>query len=877
MAQQTPMMQQYDKLKRQHSDAFLFFRLGDFYELFGEDAKRAAKLLEITLTSRSANNGGKIPMCGVPFHSVQPYIHKLLSRGFKVAICEQIEDPGQAKGLVERDVVRVITPGTVTEDDLLEEKANNYLLSVFRGKEGLGIAAIDISTGEFLVREFPRGEWQELVGELSRLRPRECLLSEKEVADGGELVSLLKAENGTVITSCADWKFSFKEGERALKEHYGVNSLDAFGLAGFGAAVSSAGAILSYLEETQKRELNHLKTPRLMSSGRSLKLDSVAQRNLELVANMRDGGSGGTLLSVLDRTVTPMGGRLLRRVLLAPSLERGEIEERQGAVAELRGGARRLGELRDKLSDCYDLERLAARLGARTAGPRDLHSLRRTLKLLPELKKRCSTFKSARLKKTAKKFDVCGDVLKKIDETLSDEPPMQLKQGGVIREGVNKELDELRKLAGSNRDFLAAYQKQEVKRSGISSLKVKYNSVFGYYIEISKSNLNKTPENYVRKQTLVNAERFITPELKDYESKILGAEERIEKLEEELFSRLREELQPAIPRLQDTAALLAELDLFVCWAYVADRGDYCRPEVNEGDEIVIKAGRHPVIETLGEAEFVPNDLLVGSAERRVLMITGPNMAGKSTYLRQAALIVIMAQIGCPVPARQAKIGLVDRIFTRVGASDHLVAGQSTFMVEMNETANILHNASARSLVILDEVGRGTSTFDGVSIAWAVAEYIYKKIKAKTLFATHYFELTELALMHEGIKNLNIAVKEWEDRVVFLRRVEEGSTDRSYGIQVARLAGLPEQTLQRAREILANLEEANYTADGGTRIGKGSEEKKIDQGQLNLFIAQEAKLRGELAELDLDKMSPLEAMNWLNEKKKALNSESEEEA
>ncbi len=870
MVHSTPMMQQYEKLKRQHGEAFLFFRLGDFYELFGEDAKRASKLLEITLTSREAGKGVKVPMCGVPYHSVRPYIHKLLSRGYKVAICEQTGDPDQAKGLVEREVVRVITPGTVTEDELLEEKSNNYLLALFRGKQGLGMAAIDVSTGEFLVCELSLGQREELLSELSRLRPRVCLLPEKEVNGEGELAAILKGGNGTVITACADWNFSFKEGERALKEHYGVNSLDAFGLSGFEAAVSSAGAILNYLGETQKRQLSHLKAPRLVSLGRNLKLDPIAQRNLELVANLRDGGMEGTLLAVLDKTVTPMGGRLLRRVLLSPSLERGEVEERQGAVAELRSGARRLNELRDALSDCYDLERLAGRLGSQAAGPRDLHSLRRTLKLLPGLKKKYASFKSVRLKKMAGDFDECKDTLKEIDGKLSEDPPMQLKQGGVIREGVSKELDELRRLAGSNRDFLAAYQKKEIKRSGISSMKVKYNSVFGYYIEVSKANLDKVPGDYVRKQTLVNAERFITPELKDYESKILGAEERIEKLEEELFRCLRQELAVAIPRLQKTAGVLAQLDLFACWAFVADRQDYVRPEVNDGDEIIIQGGRHPVIETLGEEEFVPNDLALDRGARRMLIITGPNMAGKSTYLRQTALIVIIAQIGCPVPAKKAKIGLVDRIFTRVGASDYLVAGQSTFMVEMNETASILHNASARSLVILDEVGRGTSTFDGVSIAWSVAEYIYRKIEAKTLFATHYFELTELALMHEGIKNLNIAVKEWQDRVIFLRRVEEGSTDRSYGIQVARLAGLPELVLKRAREILANLEEANYTADGGTRIGRGEKEKKTDQDQLSLFAAQEAALRAELKKLELEKMSPLAALNLLNEWRKRFS-------
>ncbi|MBI5740788.1 MAG: DNA mismatch repair protein MutS [Nitrospirae bacterium] len=860
MSELTPLMKQYHDIKRNYPDAIVFFRLGDFYEMFGQDAIVASKALQITLTSRDKGREDPLPMCGVPHFTSETYIARLVKAGHKVAVCEQVEDPREAKGIVRREVVKVVTPGTFHSGS---PKENNYILGFFQKENIYGIAVADITTGEFLIYE----THNPLVDEINRFQPKEILypLSFKTNS------SITDSLSDYYLTTYDDWYFDYIEAYRKLIKHFRVSSLDGYGCEGMIVAVSAAGALLNYLEETQKDTLSFKKVSVLRRESRML-LDASTLRNLEIIRNMRSGETEGSLLHVLDETLTPMGGRLLRSWLLNPLLDPGEISERQDAVSALTGDSVRLSQLHTHLNGIYDIERLAARIGGGTANARDLLALKNSLKTLPELKAVVMEYDDRMLKDLSEQIDVLDGVTALIEKAITDDPPFALKEGGMIRKGFHAEIDELRGISGSGKDFIANLQARERERTGISSLKIGFNRVFGYYIEITKANMQQAPDDYIRKQTLANGERYITPELKEYEAKVLGAEERLKNLEYDVFLEVRSTIAAGTDRLQKTAAAIAELDALYSLAYVAKKYNYERPLVDDGDVIRITEGRHPVIERLSGAEkFVPNDTLMDSGLNNISIITGPNMAGKSTYMRQVALIVLMSQTGSFVPAKEARVGVVDRIFTRIGASDVITKGQSTFMVEMIETANILNNATRKSLILLDEVGRGTSTFDGISIAWAVVEYIAKELSARTLFATHYHELTELSLVLDGIKNMNVAVKEWGDEIIFLRRIEEGGADKSYGIQVARLAGLPSSTIDRAKEILANLEKSELNELGAPKLAYTSAPapEPAKTNQLDLFTTQADPVMKELLGLDVMSMTPLEALNKLFEMKKKL--------
>jgi DNA mismatch repair protein MutS len=860
------MMALYQRFKAEHPEALLFFRLGDFYEMFGDDAKEGAALLDITLTARSAGEGRavKIPMCGVPYHAAETYINRLLKLGRKVAIVEQMEDPRRAKGMVKRELVRIITPGTILEPNSLEAKENNYLAAVVLHNGVIGLSAADLSTGEFLAAEFPgeRG-WEDLLIEMGRLRPSEILVPDDLAQEFSER---LGRQDGAYLTRLEGYRFDADAGRAQLLEHFKVPSLEGFGCGDFTLALGAAGAVLYYLADTQRGSLAHLRklTPYALKT--TMVLDQATVRNLDLVRNAIDGTRKNTLLETLDYTLTAMGARRLLRWILRPLLAVDAIAQRQAAVAELGAVARRRQELQSRLGRVHDLERLAGRVGSCTAHARDLTALDSTLDLLPGIQQTLAEFQAEKLAQLASALPVCSELHGLLTAALAPEPPLSLREGGLIRDGYHAEVDELRGLSREGKGFIASLQARERERTGIASLKVEYNSVFGYYLEVSRANAKLVPADYIRKQTLVNAERYITPELKDYEQKVMGAEDRLQELEYELFIQLRSRVADHLPELLLAADLIADLDVLLSLTEAAARYEYVRPQVDDGETLEISQGRHPVVERLTSEKFIPNDLVLNNTESQIMILTGPNMAGKSTYLRQSALIVIMAQMGGFVPVAEARLGIVDRIFTRVGAADNLAGGQSTFMVEMNETANILHNATSRSLVILDEVGRGTSTFDGVSIAWAVAEYLHDRIGAKTLFATHYYELTELALSKPRVKNFNILVREWKDKIIFLRKIVSGSTDRSYGIQVARLAGLPEEAITRAQEVLANLERANYTDAGKSRLA----EHGPDPGtpQMSLFgMAAGAELMQELQALDPDHLTPLAALARLAELRK----------
>lgn len=860
MSERTPLMKQYHEVKRNYPDAIVFFRLGDFYEMFGQDAITASKILQITLTSRDKSSEDPVPMCGVPHFTVDNYVAKLIDAGHKVAICEQVEDPKEAKGIVRREVVRVVTPGTFGHD---RPKENNYILCLFRKENIYGITVADISTGEFLIYE----THSSLEDEVNRFQPKEILYPHSMKND-----SAILNLNNYYFTGYDDWYYDYIEAYRKLITHFRVTSLEGYGCEGMIVAISAAGALLNYLEETQKGALTFRKISVLRRETRML-LDAATLRNLEIVKSMQGETTEGSLLWVLDETLTPMGGRLLRSWLLNPLLNVKDIRKRQDAVKALLGVPDAVAAVRTHLNVIYDIERLAARIGIGSANARDLLALGRSLAILPELKEFLQSFDEGTIRALSQKIDALPQVTKLINEAIHEEPPVGLKDGGLIRKGFNREIDELRDISSSGKDFIASIQEKERKRTGITSLKVGYNRVFGYFIEVTKANLSQVPDEYIRKQTLVNGERFITPELKDYEAKVLGAEERLKNLEYEEFIKVRDEIGLSADALQKTAASIAEVDALQGLAYVARKNNYICPEVDEQDVILISESRHPVIEQMSAGEkFIPNDAFIDAGSSIISIITGPNMAGKSTYMRQVALIVLMAQVGSFVPARQARIGIADRIFTRIGASDILTKGQSTFMVEMIETANILNNATEKSLILLDEVGRGTSTFDGISIAWAVVEYIARSVKSRTLFATHYHELTELSLTLEGIRNLNVAVKEWGDEVIFLRRIEEGPADKSYGIQVARLAGLPDETISRAKEILSNLEKAELNELGAPKLAYASEpgaDSSRGIGQLDLFATQADPVIKELLGLDIMSMTPLEALNKLFEIRKRL--------
>ena len=890
----TPLMRQYAAVKKEHPTALLFFRLGDFYELFFDDAIVAAKELQITLTSRNKEKGIAVPMCGVPYHAAEGYIGKLIRKGFKVAICEQMEAPSQAKKLVRREVTRVMTPGTAADSSLGSDE-NNFLAALAQVGDRVGFAALDLSTGEFRATEFSgEGALRRVQEELEQLRPKELLygsaapLFERAGITGKEQPSFARPDSSGRLsrqnpmpraagatcteTPLDDWIFAPDHALPLLENHFGVLSLEGFGLAGRTAAASAAGAILYYVRSTQRGSLDHVDRIGWYERQSCLVLDAVTVRNLELIEPLFAGTDAGlTLFRSIDAAVTPMGKRLLRAWLLRPSLELNEIHARLDAVE---AGVKDLvarEELRRALDGVLDLERLLSRVTLETANPRDVLALAASLGKIPAVRSALARLPAERLKVLHGALDELGDLRGRIEKTIVPEPPLSFADGGVIAEGVDRDLDELRELSRNSRLVLARIEQRERERTGISSLKVKFNSIFGYYIEVSKANLHLVPQDYERKQTLVGAERFTTPELKEYEAKILDAQEKIVEIERRLFTELRTAIAAEAKRIRQTALAVAEVDVLASLAHVAALRNYCRPlfkESADSSEIEIIEGRHPVIEQQemdgGSERFVPNDLYLNGTTHNIMLLTGPNMGGKSTYLRQTALIAILAQMGSFVPARSAQLSVVDRVFTRIGASDNLARGRSTFMVEMTETAAILHTATARSLILLDEVGRGTSTYDGLAIAWAAVEYLHARVRAKTLFATHYFELTELAEQLSGVKNYHVSVKETGGGIVFLRKVEPGAADRSYGIEVAKLAGLPNEVVVRAREVLAEHEFAEQQATAHLSPGASP-----PPTQLTIFTPLSQPVLDKLREVDLNRLTPLEALNLLAELKKEI--------
>jgi DNA mismatch repair protein MutS len=858
----TPMMEQFWAAKKEQPDALLFFRMGDFYELFHEDAKTASRELGITLTSRSKGEDA-IPMAGVPVRSMEGYLMRLVRKGFKVAICEQLEDPRHVQGMVERGVVRVVTAGTLTEEDALEARENNYLLALHVAGAEAGLAWVDLSTGRMRTSEVPLAR---AVEELARIGPAELLCSnllfDSLPALGAELRELL----GPRISTRDPWCFDREGALRALAKHFKVATLEGFGIADESAVVPAAGALMEYVEATQRSACEHILRIEPADSARHLLLDRATRSCLELFRTQREGRREGTLIEVLDATLTPMGARMLHEWVAQPLREVEPILERQRAVAELVGAPFLREEARGLFGRVLDVERLVAKVSTGRAHARDLLGLVRSLDLVEPLRAQLAEVQSPRLFALREELDPLRDVVERVLGTLADDPPLALREGGLVRAGFSAELDELRGLAAHGKDWMARFQAEEIARTGIASLKVGFNSVFGYFLEIPNGQVARAPENYVRKQTVKNAERYITPELKDYESKVLKAEERSRDLEYDIFVRLREGLAPEIPRILRSAAALAQLDVLAGLAQRAADFRYVAPEIDEGESIRIVEGRHPVVERNPRAEaFVPNDSRLNRTDRLVTILTGPNMAGKSTYIRQTALIVLLAQIGSFVPASEAKIGVVDRIFTRIGSADDIGRNASTFMVEMIEIANILNNATARSLVVLDEVGRGTSTFDGLALAWAIVEHLHERIRARTLFATHYHQLTDLATRLKGVCNMNVSVREWHDEIVFLHKIVEGGTDRSYGIHVARLAGVPRELIERARQILLDLEEDHE--DLATRIAnQGKPQDLLVPQQLGLFESPQSRLEKELSKIDIDRTTPLEALLLLRKLK-----------
>ncbi len=881
MVNSTPMMKQYMTIKKRYEDALLFFRMGDFYEMFFDDAKIAAKILGITLTSRSKGEKA-IPMAGVPHHAADSYIQKLIQTGYKVAVCEQLQDNGGKpapmgggeKGIVERDVVRVITPGTLTEDAMLKDSDNNYLLSIFLDNDTIGLSWVDISTGKFMVQDIERDR---LMDELTRIGPSECILPENFTLKEYDISKRLSADFDAMVTYRADWEFSRDSAYTKLLNHFSTASLEGFGCEDNGPSISAAGALIHYLNETQKTSLKHINRLEKFSSNYNLILDYSTQHSLELVKTSRTRQKEGSLLSIIDKTKTPMGGRLIKSWLVSPLSSAQEIKLRQEGVAELYDISNLCRDVRELLKDVYDLERIITKISFGRANARDLLSLSLSLSLLPKVKSMISVCNSPIVTSLYETLDVLEEVRILISNTIISEPPYSIREGGMIRDGYNQDLDELRNISKNGKGWIANFQAKEIERTGINSLKVGYNRVFGYYLEITNIHRGNVPETYIRKQTLKNAERYITPELKEYETKVLTADERAKDLEYQIFQKVREKINTFTERIQKMAGVIAHLDCILTLAYIAVENGYSRPVITDECKLTIVDGRHPVLEkSLMNEKFIPNDIDIDGEENQIMIITGPNMAGKSTYIRQVALLVLMAQMGSFIPAKEATIGTVDRIFTRVGAMDELAKGQSTFMVEMNEAANILNNATKRSLIILDEVGRGTSTFDGVSIAWALTEYIYEHLKSRTLFATHYHELTELSLLFPGIKNYNIAVREWEEEIIFLRKIIEGGADKSYGIHVARLAGMPKEVIQRARLILNNLEAETLDINGKPKFAtptKRSKNKGETQPiQLPLFNPPENQVIDELKGLDISKTTPLDALNTLHKLKERLEND-----
>ena len=860
-AKTTPMIQQYLSIKEKYKDAILFYRMGDFYEMFFEDAEVASRALEITLTSRNKNDSVPVPMCGVPFRAAQSYIARLIDNGYKVAICDQVEDPAAAKGLVKREVVRVVTPGMIVENELLQAKTNNFLLALARGKQKIGIAYLDISTGAFRITETENAG--KAADELQRISPREVLLpaDQHDDADVSKVQAMLP---GASVNWLEDTVFSPKSGRRRLIEQFKTLNLEGFGCNDHTIGLGAAGALLHYIQETQKQTVDHLQRIEPYSLDEYLVIDHQSRQNLEIERNLRNGSRQGTLVGIIDKTATAMGGRLLKRWLRYPLLCPEQIGQRLDAVEEALARSDVRHAIIDNLSAVYDLERLNSKIVMGHANARDLTALKQSLAALPIIWEKLTALKSDLYQSSPDTIEL-GRLAELIDSAIREDAPPVITEGGMIRRGFNAELDELIQLSRDGKGYLAKLESQERQKLGINTLKVRYNKVFGYFIEVPKSQSRNVPDHYVRKQTLVNAERYITDELKQYETKVLGAEEKRCQLELTVFNQIRDVVRENSGNIRQSADFLAQLDCLMALSEVADQNDYCRPAINTHGEMAIVDGRHPVVEKMISGErFVPNSIQLDNTGPQVLIITGPNMAGKSTVLRQVALTVIMAQMGSFVPAARADIAITDRIFTRVGALDNLSAGQSTFMVEMQETANILNNATSQSLVVMDEIGRGTSTYDGLSIAWAVVEYLHELGGGgvKTLFATHYHELTELAETKKRVRNFNIAVKEWNDQIIFLRKLVPGGTNRSYGIQVARLAGMPDDAVQRSKEILSRIETHAPKGCDVSRIDSADGRQQRTPVQMDLFQPVEQELVDRLQRLNLNNTTPLEALQLL---------------
>ena len=867
----TPMMKQYMQTKEEYKDCILFYRLGDFYEMFFDDAPTASKELEITLTGKNCGLEERAPMCGIPYHAVDSYLNRLVSKGYKVAICEQVEDPKTAKGIVKREVIRVVTPGTNLDTQGLDETKNNYIMCIVYMADRYGLSVADVTTGEYLVTELD--SQTKLMDELYKFMPSEIVCNEAFYMSGLDLDDL-KNRLHMAIYSLEAWYFDDALCRETLQEHFKVASLEGIGLSDYECGMIASGALLKYLEETQKNSLSHMSRLTRYATGNYMVLDSATRRNLELVETLREKQKRGSLLWVLDKTKTAMGARTLRKYVEQPLIDKESIVKRLDAVAELKDNAICREEIREYLNPVYDLERLVGKITYQSANPRDLIAFQSSLSMLPSVKCILKDMESDLLKEIYEELDPLEELCDLVGRAIQEEPPLAMKEGGIIKDGYNEEVDRLRKAKSEGKNWLADLETKEREKTGIKNLRIRYNKVFGYYLEVTNSFKDLVPDYYTRKQTLANAERYIIPELKELEDTILGAEDKLCALEYELYCEVRNTIAAELTRIQRTAKAVAKLDVIASLALVAERNNYVRPKINEKGVIDIRDGRHPVVEKMIPNDmFIANDTYLDDKKQRISIITGPNMAGKSTYMRQAALIVLMAQLGSFVPASSANIGLVDRIFTRVGASDDLASGQSTFMVEMNEVANILRNATSKSLLILDEIGRGTSTFDGLSIAWAVVEYISnsKLLGAKTLFATHYHELTELEGKISNVNNYCIAVKEKGDDIVFLRKIVKGGADKSYGIQVAKLAGVPDPVINRAKEIVEELVTADITGKVKDIAVQGSETKKktqkkldeVDLTQFSLFdTVKDDDVLNELKELDISHMTPMDAMNKL---------------
>ncbi len=854
MKKPTALMSQYMDIKANHQDSILFFRMGDFYEMFFDDAKVASRILQIALTTRDKNSEEPVPMCGFPHFASESYIKKLIDSGHKVAVCEQVEDPSESKGIVKREVVKVVTPGTYEPEN---PKENSYILSLYPMGKRHGMAVSDVSTGDFVVFESDNS----VTDEIGRFDPREILCPLSLQID----IHYTEALKDHFVSFYDDFSFDYTESYRCLLDYFRVGTLNGFGCEGMTAAISAAGGLLAYLMDTQKSMLSFDRI-RVLHGSSYMFLDAVAKKNLELIKNIRDDSSDNTLLHIMDETLTPMGGRLLKENILKPLINIEEIHKRLNSTETLYNDFRLLDNIRIHLKNVQDIDRLISRVIRGSANARDLAAISSSIEEITKIREILKMSDDILLGGILLGIKELNDISFLISSAVIDSPPNTIKDGGIIKKGYNSEVDELREISQKGKSILSELESREKEKTGVNSLKVGFNKVFGYYIEITKANLHMVPENYIRKQTLANAERFITEELKEYENKILGAEERLKSIEYHLFKELTEEVMQYSEALRTTSASMALLDFLQSLAFIAKRNNYVKPVISADGVLEISDGRHPVLErSEGNERFIPNDVLLDLEDNKLLIITGPNMAGKSTYMRQVAIITLMAQAGSFVPAGSAKIGITDRIFTRIGASDYLAGGQSTFMVEMIETANILNNATERSLIILDEVGRGTSTFDGISIAWAVAEYIAGELKSRTLFATHYNELTELSITAEGVRNYNVSVKEWGEEIIFLRKIIKGSADKSYGIQVARLAGLPENVINRAKEVLANLEKEELCETGEPKFA--GRKKKRAAEQLDLFAGMDNPVISELSRINTSEIRPEEAIAKLNELKR----------